>query len=76
MKPKFLIVGDALMAEEGQLVGPIKATTPNFEEAVESIGKLCTYDVEQIICYHGGVVKENAQQALKDIYEDLKSNSL
>ena len=72
-KREFKLGKDKLIARIYS--GSTKATTPNFEEAVELIGRLCPYDVEKIICYHGGVISVEAQQALKNLYENLKSSS-
>ena len=52
---KTLIAGDALTNNEGQLEGPNPKHTPDMEEAYRSLSKLSTYDIEKVICYHGGL---------------------
>ncbi|MBP0725461.1 MBL fold metallo-hydrolase [Bacillus sp. RG28] len=61
---KTLIVGDALVAENGILMGPRPHVTPDMEKALQSIKKLTEYDIETVICYHGGVIKENVKEQL------------
>jgi len=61
---KTLIVGDALVAENGILMGPRPHVTPDMESALHSIKKMTEYDIESVICYHGGVIKENVNEQL------------
>jgi glyoxylase-like metal-dependent hydrolase (beta-lactamase superfamily II) len=61
---KTLVTGDALTANEGQLSGPNPSATYNMDEANKSVKKLTQYDIENVICYHGGVFKENVQTEL------------
>ena len=51
---KLLISGDALRVEEGELVGPSEPVTPDMKTANESLGKLADYDIDHVLCYHGG----------------------
>lgn len=50
----LLIAGDQLRVEEGKLVGPSDVFTPDMPAALKSLEKLCNYDVDSVICYHGG----------------------
>jgi len=59
---KTLVTGDALIVADGQLSGPNSSAAFDIDEANKSLEKLAQYDIETIICYHGGVYKENAQQ--------------
>lgn len=61
---KTLITGDALNVVEGQLVGPNAEYTPDMDEAKKSLEKVTQYDVETVICYHGGVYQENVKECL------------
>ncbi|MCC3376287.1 MBL fold metallo-hydrolase [Cohnella sp. REN36] len=54
---KTLIAGDAMVAESGELYGPRPAMTPQLEQAYASVNKLKAYDIEQVVCYHGGLVR-------------------
>jgi len=64
---KTLITGDALRAENGTLIGPSPIYTYDMDEAYESLKKLHGLDIERIVCYHGGVVEENAAKQLKEL---------
>jgi glyoxylase-like metal-dependent hydrolase (beta-lactamase superfamily II) len=52
---KTLIAGDAMVRVEGNLRGPIERTTLNMDQAIQSLEKFLLYDVETVVCYHGGV---------------------
>lgn len=51
---KTMIVGDALVLENGELSIALPEYTLNMEEALKSVEKISSYDVCIIICYHGG----------------------
>ncbi|MEE6452325.1 MBL fold metallo-hydrolase [Gottfriedia acidiceleris] len=61
---KTLIAGDAVVAADGVIMGPNPNATPDMETALMSIKKLTKYDIETIICYHGGIVNENVNEQL------------
>jgi glyoxylase-like metal-dependent hydrolase (beta-lactamase superfamily II) len=69
-RSKVLIAGDALTAEEGRLNGPNPSVTLHTDEAARSVRKLAALDVETIVCYHGGVVSEDANGQLRRVIED------
>jgi glyoxylase-like metal-dependent hydrolase (beta-lactamase superfamily II) len=64
---KTLITGDALTSEEGTLSGPAEFATPELAQAKESVKKLADLDIETILCYHGGLVTEDANGQLKKV---------
>jgi len=64
---KTLVAGDALIVADGQLLGPNPSATFDIEEANKSIKKLAQYDIETVICYHGGLYKENTQQCIAQL---------
>jgi glyoxylase-like metal-dependent hydrolase (beta-lactamase superfamily II) len=66
-----LIAGDALTSNEGQLMGPNEGATPDMPTASQSVQKLAQLDVRTIICYHGGVVNEDANAQLRRVAEAL-----
>jgi glyoxylase-like metal-dependent hydrolase (beta-lactamase superfamily II) len=69
-RPKVLVAGDALTAEEGRLNGPNPSVTLDVDEAVRSVRRLAELDVETIVCYHGGVVGEDANGQLRRLIQD------
>lgn len=51
-----LLAGDAVTAEGGEVAGPNEEFTPDRERALESVEHLASYDIERVLCYHGGAV--------------------
>lgn len=66
-EPKILIAGDALTSNDGTLNGPNPAMTLDMQTANESVERLAELDVETIICYHGGVVSDDASGQLQGL---------
>ncbi len=62
---QLLIVGDAMVAEDGQLQGPRPEVTPDLDRGFESIQKFKEHDVEYALCYHGGHLGPNANEQIK-----------
>jgi glyoxylase-like metal-dependent hydrolase (beta-lactamase superfamily II) len=70
-RPKVLVAGDALTAEEGHLNGPNPSATLDTGEAAQSVSRLAELDVGTIVCYHGGVVGEDANGQLRRVIQEL-----
>lgn len=68
---KSMIVGDALVLENGELAVALPKYTLNIKEALRSVEKFLNYDIDRIICYHGGVYNKDIRKALKNIIVDL-----
>ena len=64
---KTLISGDALAIENEKLEIAAPQFTLDMAEAKKSIAKLCVFDIQRIICYHGGVYKGDISKALQSI---------
>ncbi|MBO0688555.1 MAG: MBL fold metallo-hydrolase [Candidatus Dormibacteraeota bacterium] len=62
-----LIAGDALTAADGRLQGPSREATENLEVAMRSVRRLAELDPRAIVCYHGGVVDEDAAGQLRRV---------
>lgn len=60
-----VIAGDSLTADAGQLMGPNPGATPDMPLAMQSVRKLAELDVRTIVCYHGGVVADDAGGQLR-----------
>jgi glyoxylase-like metal-dependent hydrolase (beta-lactamase superfamily II) len=69
-RSKTLISGDALTADEGQVRGPNAQATPDLALAWQSVRKLAALDVQTIICYHGGVVRDDAGGQLERLTQE------
>ena len=70
-RTRTLIAGDALTANDGQLMGPNEGATPDMPTASQSVRTLAELDVQTIICYHGGVVAVDANQQLRRVAQEL-----
>jgi glyoxylase-like metal-dependent hydrolase (beta-lactamase superfamily II) len=70
-RSRTLIAGDALTAEDGRLRGPNPSATPDMPLAAQSVRKLAALDVQAIVCYHGGVVDDDAQGQLRRVADEL-----
>lgn len=64
---KTLIAGDALVILNGKLAVANPQYTLDISEAIKSINKLLNYDIQKIICYHGGVYQEDIKNSLINI---------
>lgn len=62
---KTLITGDALVAENGKPIGLNERATPDMETAVQSLKKFVPYDIDTVICYHGGVCTGDVNEQLE-----------
>jgi glyoxylase-like metal-dependent hydrolase (beta-lactamase superfamily II) len=56
---KLLIAGDILAVNDGILLRGNQAYNLDNEENKKSIEKLMKYDIETVICYHGGMYNDN-----------------
>jgi len=73
-RPKVLVAGDALTAEDGYLNGPNPSMTLGMRQAMQSIRKLADRGIEMIVCYHGGVVSEDANGQLRRVVQEVSRN--
>ena len=70
-RPKVLVAGDALTAEGGHLNGPNPSMTLEMRPAMQSIRRLADLEIDTIVCYHGGVVGEDANGQLRRVLQEL-----
>jgi glyoxylase-like metal-dependent hydrolase (beta-lactamase superfamily II) len=61
---KLLIAGDALNVSNGCLLGPNPVFTPDLSTARISLRKLSSYNIETVICYHGGVYRGESNRRI------------
>ncbi|MDF2650397.1 MAG: hydrolase [Paenibacillus sp.] len=64
---KTLIAADALVFSGGQLLGPIPEYSVNYALAMQSLKKFIEYDIEAVICYHGGLYTDNVNQRIAEL---------
>ncbi len=70
-RSRTVIAGDALTASEGRLQGPNPGATSDMATAAKSVRKLAEHDVDAIVCYHGGVVDDDASGQLRRVADEL-----
>lgn len=64
---KTIIAGDATVAKDGVLIGPNPPVTPDMDTARASLQKLVPFDIEGVICYHGGWIQGDASSRLAEL---------
>lgn len=66
-KSKTLLAADSMVVEDGALQGPVPAYCSDYPLALESLKKYSQYDIQNILCYHGGLLTDNVNQQIADI---------
>jgi glyoxylase-like metal-dependent hydrolase (beta-lactamase superfamily II) len=61
---KTLIAGDALTAVQGQLHYPSKRYTLDMNQAIQSLNRFLDYEIDQVICFHGGVCNDGIKERI------------
>ncbi|MGZ7119788.1 MAG: MBL fold metallo-hydrolase [Methanobacterium sp.] len=64
---KTLIAGDALNIVDGELVGPNPQHTMDMDAAKKSLQKLTGFDIQNVICYHGGLYSDNVNKRIDEL---------
>ncbi len=64
---KILIAGDVFNVDHERLVSSPEFTIIDKSSAKKSLKKLSEYDIETIICYHGGVYNNNANRSIIEL---------
>ncbi|GGH21586.1 MBL fold metallo-hydrolase [Paenibacillus segetis] len=67
---KTLIAGDVVVIEQGKLGIANPQFADDLDEAIRSVRRLLDYDIEQIICYHGGLFQGDVRQALQQLVQE------
>jgi glyoxylase-like metal-dependent hydrolase (beta-lactamase superfamily II) len=66
-KSKTLVAGDAMICVDGNLRGPAEQVTPDMKTALASLEKFLDYDIESVICYHGGLSNNSIHDQIRNI---------
>ncbi|MFD0672742.1 MBL fold metallo-hydrolase [Cohnella sp. GCM10027633] len=72
---RALIAGDAVVIEDGKLNIANPRFTLDIGEAVRSVRRLLGYDIERLVCYHGGLFQGDAKQEIRRLVEKYTSVS-
>ena len=68
---KTLVTGDALVVDDGKLCMAMPQYLLDPPTARTSVKRLLDYDVDKVICYHGGVYEGGVREALQAIVDDF-----
>lgn len=66
-KSKVLVAGDAIISVNGILRGPVQRTTLDMNTAIRSLKKFLDFEIDSVICYHGGLCNINPLDQLRDL---------
>jgi glyoxylase-like metal-dependent hydrolase (beta-lactamase superfamily II) len=64
---RTLIAGDALRMQGGELLGPEPRATADMVLALRSLCKLASFNIERVICYHGGLYAGDVARRIVEI---------
>lgn len=64
---KTLIAGDAVLASNGRLQRPAPQHSADINTAIASLKKLEAFDIETVLCYHGGLCTENINEQIRQL---------
>jgi glyoxylase-like metal-dependent hydrolase (beta-lactamase superfamily II) len=64
---KTLIAADALVVENDQLLGPIPSYCHDYELALQSLRQFTQYDIETVICHHGGLYSDHVNERILEL---------
>ncbi|WP_410512831.1 MBL fold metallo-hydrolase [Paenibacillus sp. BR2-3] len=62
---KILIAGDALHSVNGELKAPTSQTTPDLPLALKSLSEFLDYDIDKVICFHGGLCTNRVNEQIR-----------
>jgi glyoxylase-like metal-dependent hydrolase (beta-lactamase superfamily II) len=68
---RTLIAADALTVQDGELHGPTPSATPDMKLALSSLTKFAEYEIDTVICYHGGIYRGDANKRIAEIAETM-----
>lgn len=68
---RTLIAADALVAVDGQLLAPEPSLCSDYDQARQSIAALTSYDIQSVICYHGGMIAGNVNERIAAISDPV-----
>jgi glyoxylase-like metal-dependent hydrolase (beta-lactamase superfamily II) len=64
---KTLIAADAVVYENGEFDIANPRFTLDLPQALKTVQKLQQLEINEIVCYHGGIVRNNIQQKLNNL---------
>lgn len=71
-KSKTLVAGDAMICLDGSLQGPAQKTTLDMNTALASLEKYLDFDIESVICYHGGICTNAPKEQIQNLVDRVE----
>ncbi|WP_036605503.1 MBL fold metallo-hydrolase [Paenibacillus assamensis] len=68
---KTLIAGDTMVVTKGQLFGPDAMHTLDLRTAYHSLHQLAQYEIDTVICYHGGKYIGEANRRIAELAREM-----
>ncbi|SEW30773.1 MBL fold metallo-hydrolase [Halobacterium jilantaiense] len=68
----FLLAGDALTADGGDLAGPIPEFTEDMDAALDSVARLGDLDIDGVLAFHGGPV-DATDDDIRELHASLST---
>lgn len=66
---RTLIAADALTVQGSELHGPNPSATPDMKQALSSLKTFAKYEIDTVICYHGGLYRGDANRRIAELAE-------
>jgi glyoxylase-like metal-dependent hydrolase (beta-lactamase superfamily II) len=67
---KTLIAGDLLTVKDGILVKTDEHTNFDTNLSIKSLKKLTKYDIQTVICYHGGMYNNKSNERITELVQE------
>lgn len=67
---KTLIAADAMIVRDGRLYGPEPQHAHDIALARQSLRRFARFDIETVVCYHGGVFQGAANTRIAELIEE------
>ncbi|MDQ0877493.1 glyoxylase-like metal-dependent hydrolase (beta-lactamase superfamily II) [Paenibacillus sp. V4I3] len=64
---KTLIAGDALVIHNGELQCSSPYSTIDMGKAIRSLEKFKPFDIESVVCYHGGLIRGDINKLIAEL---------
>ncbi|MFB9328857.1 MBL fold metallo-hydrolase [Paenibacillus aurantiacus] len=69
---RTMIAADAVVIEEGELAIANPQYTLDLEEAVRSVRRMLDYEIDELICYHGGRYQGDVHAAIMKLLQNCE----
>jgi glyoxylase-like metal-dependent hydrolase (beta-lactamase superfamily II) len=75
-RSKTLIGGDTFFVENGTMIAAPPFVNHDNQQALASIRKLLPFDIEKIICYHGGLFNDHVMARIHELAQSQNETTI